>query len=92
MKSMDDGKMNCSQHLSFLKPWLPVFGMGIPLKTEHRRSRTTVFSVRQPVRRAETFRCRSMQDQLSKGLGRLATRFCYRAFACAIPDSLRFQF
>jgi hypothetical protein len=35
-----------------------------------------VFSVRQPVRRAETFRCRPMQDRLSNRLGRLAARLC----------------
>jgi hypothetical protein len=57
--------------------------MGVPLKTEQRRSHTTVFSVRQPVRRAETFRGGYMHDRLSKRLGRLAARLCYRAFACS---------
>jgi hypothetical protein len=66
--------------------------MGVPLKTEQRRSHTTEFSVRQPERRAETFRGRSMQDRLLKGLGRLAARLCYRVFECSFPDSLRFQF
>jgi hypothetical protein len=66
--------------------------MGVPLKTEQRRSHTTVFSVRQPVRRAVTFQGSSMHDRLSKRQGSLAARLCYRVFACSSRILFVFSF